>query len=624
VSNAVLTSITIPNSITNIGSGAFAFCPALTTINVIAPDVYYGSKGGVLFSQNLTTLIQCPGGFSGTYTVPTTVTNILTCAFNGCYGLTSFSAGNAYYSSSNGVLYNQNETTLVQFPSGLTAGGGSFSTLIASSVTSIGAGAFQDCIHVSGVLMGANITSIGSGAFAGSGLTAVNIPGSVTNIGSQAFAGCAGLASVTITNGVPAIGVGVFLQCPSLTSLVIPASVATLGDYAFASCVGLTNVYFIGSPPSADATDFAGDNNTTAYYFYEATGWSSPYAGLPALPWLPFGYATNAGGITITNYSGPAGVVLNLPTTLNGLSVSGIGTAAFATTGIRSVMIPYGITIIGTNAFAACSSLTNVVIADSVTTIGKNAFAYCSSLASITIPYSVSAIGDDAFSECSGLKNIYFMGNLPTADSTVLIGTSPTLYYLPGTGGISWGGAFGVTTELWTPYAWTTNSGSILFTGYSGPGNTGFIIPPTINGLPVTGIGPGAFAATTLTDVVIPASVTNLADDAFANGTNLTRLDFSGDPPAADDTVFAEIPAQRPIICMAPPAGVPAMREYPPCSGCPMVARPMRGASPSQVTPGRITGASPFPLFLMGCPSQASAAECLLILPARASTFLPA
>ena len=85
-----LTSVTIPNSVTSIGWGAFSNCAALTGIRVAEGNSHYSSDAsGVLFSKDKTTLVQCPGAFSGSYAIPNSVTSIGDYAFSGCSSLTS-------------------------------------------------------------------------------------------------------------------------------------------------------------------------------------------------------------------------------------------------------------------------------------------------------------------------------------------------------------------------------------------------------------------------------------------------------------------------------------------------------------------------------------------------------
>ena len=73
-------------------------------------------------------------------------------------------------------------------------------------------------------------------------------------------------------------------------------------------------------------------------------------------------------------------------------------------------------------------------------------------------------------------------------------------------------------------FNYTTNNGTITITGYTGRGGV-VAIPNTINGLPVTSIGNGAFrSVTSLTRVTIPSSVTYIGDEAFEGCTSLTSI----------------------------------------------------------------------------------------------------
>jgi len=77
---------------------------------------------------------------------------------------------------------------------------------------------------------------------------------------------------------------------------------------------------------------------------------------------------------------------------------------------ITSIVIPSGVTGIGTYAFEGCSnaSLTSITIPSSVTSVGANAFNGCSNLATATFEgTSLTAYGADAFAECSGSLTIW-------------------------------------------------------------------------------------------------------------------------------------------------------------------------------------------------------------------------
>jgi hypothetical protein len=91
-----LTSVKIGTNVTSIGNDAFYYCTSLNAITVDALNSFYGSIAGVLFNKSTNTLIQCPPGKAGSYTVPKSVTSIGDWAFEGCISLTGiYFQGNA-------------------------------------------------------------------------------------------------------------------------------------------------------------------------------------------------------------------------------------------------------------------------------------------------------------------------------------------------------------------------------------------------------------------------------------------------------------------------------------------------------------------------------------------------
>ncbi len=110
-----------------------------------------------------------------------------------------------------------------------------------------------------------------------------------------------------------------------------------------------------------------------------------------------FTYTTNNGAITITGYTSSRVGAVTIPSTINGLPVTDIGTNAFQNSILTSVIIPDTVTNIGDYAFADQGDMANVSIGNGVVSLGAYAFAYGGALQSVTIPGSVVTIGNRAF-----------------------------------------------------------------------------------------------------------------------------------------------------------------------------------------------------------------------------------
>ena len=277
----ILPSITIPSSVTSIGSGAFGCCYKLTEINVDDNNTVYSSEDGVLFNKNKSELLRYPGGKSGSYTIPDSVTSIGESAFAYCHSLTSVTIPGSVTRIGESAFEDCDSLTSVTIPDSVTSIGESAfeycdsltSVTIGNGVTSIGESAFEYCNSLTSVTIPDSVTSISRAAFSDcDSLTSVTIPDSVTNIGEHAFSGCDNLTSVTIGTGVTSIGTGAFRDCDSLTSVTIGTGVTSIGDSAFWSCNSLTDVYYRGSEEQWAAISIGRYNNplTSATIHYNS------------------------------------------------------------------------------------------------------------------------------------------------------------------------------------------------------------------------------------------------------------------------------------------------------------------------------------------------------------------
>ncbi|MGN1433316.1 MAG: leucine-rich repeat protein [Ruminococcus sp.] len=138
-----------------------------------------------------------------------------------------------------------------------------------------------------------------------------------------------------------------------------------------------------------------------------------------------FLYSTyHDGTAKIKEYDGDE-TELVIPSELDGYKVVKINSYAFSENwNLVSVVIPDGVTDIGTCAFENCGNLASVKIPDSVTSIHNWAFESCESLVSITIPDSVTSIGDGAFNYCTSLESVKLSKNLSSIGSFAFFATS--------------------------------------------------------------------------------------------------------------------------------------------------------------------------------------------------------
>jgi hypothetical protein len=294
-----LASVTISSNVTSIGNQAFFVCPSLATITVDPQNLYYSSSNGVLFDYNKDTLIQYPPAESGAaYAIPGTVTNIGNWAFYNCPNLTNVGIPGGVASIGQSAFYNCPNLTNIDIP---------------GSVTNIGNAAFAACFNMAaitvktpnpaysssnGVLFNYNMDTLFE--YPSGKCGSYIIPGGVTNIAQDAFLYAINLTAVTIPNSVTGIGFFAFEDCASLTNIIIPGSVTNIGLDAFFYCTNLGSVFFTGNAPGIESYVFYGNNNATAYYLPSATGWTNSFAGLPALLWNPR-IQTGGGSLGVRN-----------------------------------------------------------------------------------------------------------------------------------------------------------------------------------------------------------------------------------------------------------------------------------------------------------------------------------
>ena len=190
-----ITSVTIAEGVTSVGSYAFYNCSSMATVSI-----------------------------------PAGVTSIGGSAFYGCSNLANVTIPDGLTTIGGGAFYGCSSMATVNIPDG---------------VTTIGSSAFQNCAALTAITLPASVTTIGGSAFYGcSNLANVTIPATVTSIGASAFRNCTKLESITLPVSVTSVGNYSFRDCSLLTEVNIFApSLQTYGYNAFMNTPADLKIY---------------------------------------------------------------------------------------------------------------------------------------------------------------------------------------------------------------------------------------------------------------------------------------------------------------------------------------------------------------------------------------------
>lgn len=389
ISNDLIKSITLPETIEFIGDYAFAGNFKLTEINIPSkvttiPYECFNSCESLEYIEipesvnkiEVRAFYRCKKLKS--ISLPESIDEICENTFSGCKTLESIDMHGVKKIGKEAFSYCE-KLIITELPESLTElGEGAFyccesiERLDLSKVTKIGAyameyckglkevilndnlehlesGVFQLCTNLESIKLPQKLVSIGSCCFRLSGLKNVVFNDELKTIENSAFDGCFNLTDVVLPDSLEYIWHSAFFEC-NIKEINIPVNLKILGYYAFARCEELTTVYF--NAINCKVSNLTGDEA------YVPDDWSTA--------------------------------------------------SPFYKTKITNIYFGENITAISGNSemcgmFENCYTLQSIIIPDTVNEIGTAAFKNCTNLETAIIPNSVTEIADDAFDGCDNL-----------------------------------------------------------------------------------------------------------------------------------------------------------------------------------------------------------------------------
>ena len=443
----------------------------------------YTSLGGVIYNSDMTELIFCPAGMTGTVTVPKSVKKISDYAFNLCTEL----AG-------------------IKFEEG-------------SALEEVGYWAFRQCVSLGSIALPDSVHTIGEGAFMRcDSLTSFTIPASLKEFNQSIIESCGALASLEVSaqntnyksiDGVLFSADGktllLYLSTRPGTSYAIPAGTEIIYARAFSQNEFLTSVTIPASVKLIDSGAFQSCTNLSSVTLEDGKE-----------PLVIGDYAFNATALTgvviparvrsVNLYAFASCRALATVTFADGSLLSYIGTQAFSGTAITTVTLPAALRETGNFVFLRCTRLVSATLNEGLLTTGKGMFGDCTALESVSLPSTLKALGDAAFSGCTALKSVNFTKNsvietlgletFRNCSSLESITLPASLTAIPG----------------------SENSGAGFFAGCTSLRSVIFE-----EGSKLTEIGAHAFENVKIESIALPGSLSTIGDEAFY-GTDLVTI----------------------------------------------------------------------------------------------------
>ncbi|MBQ8762475.1 MAG: leucine-rich repeat domain-containing protein [Clostridia bacterium] len=463
----MITSITLPETVTKIGISAFAANKSLESINL--PSGIEHIPDGAFASCVALRNIQIPAGVKtiggrafylcrGLYEIdlPEGLRKIESYAFSRCENLTTITIPDSVEYLGNCIFIDCDLLTSAVLPEGL---------------TELSYGLFESCDMLESVVLPDTLTKINPFCFAGTILSDVYLPDRVAlierfafscdlekidfspllkrigkyafegvnfksfilpnrieHIGYRAFSFCEFQGTVSvygknlvvekdafyastaqrveIKSGVASLEAYAFDNCKA-SEIIIDEGVEAIGRCAFTNCVNATEITIPKSIAYMGASVFSGCTNikTINYNAVNCTTDGSNKRPFSGLNPEVLNIGSSVESISDSMFAGFSLIEsVTLPETLKSL-----GTGVFKNCeSLKSLELPDGVKTIGDYTFSGCTALESITFTDELESIGKSAFANCTALTEITIPEGIKVLDLSAFENCTSIKTVYY------------------------------------------------------------------------------------------------------------------------------------------------------------------------------------------------------------------------
>ena len=577
-----LKSITIPSTVTSLGSSAFRSSSRLESVTfegnslkTIADNAFNGCSNlsSVTFEGNG---LESVGDYAfydckvlSSVSFPNSLKNIGKSAFYGCEALSSISLPNDLKDIGEYTFYECKSLKSISFPSTLESIGykaftscSALETVDFSKCTvlkSIGEEAFNGCLKIGSLNLPEGLEAIGISAFARcTSVESVSIPSTVTTWGGvddtnntygndyigKAFEGCTSLKTLTLAEGLRSLGPCAFKDCTLLANVKLPSSLETLYYGVFKNCTSLTSIVIP-------------DSVTTMY--------GHVFEGCTALASVKLSEKLTELGVSTEQFNELPGEQFRGCTALKEIvipaSVKRLGVGVFYDcTALESITFKGDLEEVDYWVFFNCQSLKNIDLPDSVTCIRTRAFSGCSSLTSFTFPASLTSAGTDVFVGCTSLESIVLPSVLSAVPTGFLQGcASLKTVTVPGTVTTIGNSAFVNCTNLETIII-SEGVTTIERNAFAGCTSLKTIVIPST----VTSIGADStfLGCSSLETIVIPEGVTSIGDDTFKNCSALKTVVLPSTITSIGSNVFSDCNSELTIYAPKAAEGESYVQGY--------------------------------------------------------------